>query len=147
VFFRRRLEEREAGHGGEVDGCHVGVVGRIPFLAGLGIPKVRLQSARGGGIGDTFGTGDAGGGDKKGEVFFFGGDFFDHFFEGVFRGYVRGDGDDLAGGDIRVWGVRLGGILKDFVASACDVYFGSYRGGSVRVGTKKLVDVPLAART
>jgi hypothetical protein len=137
VLFWCGLQEWEAGDGGEVDRCDVGVVGGIPVFGGFGVPEFLLERAGGGGVGDTFGTWDAGGGHEDGEVFLFGGDFFDEVFEGVFGGYVAGDGDDLARGGLGVRGVAFGGVFEDFLAAACDVYFGSFWGRSVEIGSRK----------
>jgi hypothetical protein len=138
VLFWCGLQEREAGDGGEVDGCDVGVVGGIPVFGGFGVPEFLLERTGGGGVGDTFGTWDAGGGDEEGKVFLFGGDFFDEVIEGVFGGYVGGDGNDLAREGLGVRGVAFGSVFEDFLAAACDIYFGSFWGRSVEAGGRKV---------
>jgi hypothetical protein len=148
VVMGGRLEEGQAGHGGEVDGCYVCVVGAVPVFAGFGGPEFLFQVAGGLGVGDTFGPWNAGRCHEKGEVFFFGGDLVDEFFEGVFGGDVTGNWDNFTSGGFWIGSVAFGGILQNFFAPARDVYFGSFCGMLVQeTDGEKLVHLPLAART
>lgn len=131
VLRGRRLQQRETRHRREVDRGHVGVVGRAPGFVGFRAPELVLEGARVGGVGDSLGAGDAGGGDDEGEVFFLRGDFFDEGVEGVFGTDVGGDGDDFTGGEGGVRGVGFGGVVEGFGAAAGDEDSGSFLQGSV----------------
>ncbi len=126
MLFGCGLEERQASNGGEVDRCDVGVIRGSPFLRRLGVPEFFFQLAGGSGVGDSFGARDTGGGDEEGEVAISRGDFLDEFFEGFFGGDIRADWDNLARGDFGIGAVLFGSVLEDFLAAACDVYFGTW---------------------
>lgn len=84
------LQVGEECDGGEVDGCHVGVVGGVPFFGRLFVPELVFEGRGVGFVGGCFGSGHACRGDEEIEVFFFLRELGDEVLEGVFGGYVAG---------------------------------------------------------
>ena len=89
------LQEWKECDGAEEDGCDIGVIRLVPFVAVLG-PEIGFHLRGIGSVGEAFGASDASGGDKERKVLLFAFDGFAKRFQIGFGGDVAGsNGDDL----------------------------------------------------